>query len=49
MSHEHTVDFKTAFTVERLPNSQVKITGEIPFAELLAERTAALTALGKKC
>jgi trigger factor len=47
MSHEHTVDFKTAFTVERLPNSQVKITGEIPFAELLAERTAALTALGK--
>jgi len=47
MSHSHTVDFKTAFTVEELPDSQVKITGSLPYAELLSERKAALVALGK--
>lgn len=51
MSHSHThtheIDYKTAFVIEKLPNSQVKITGEIPFAELEAERNSALVALGK--
>lgn len=47
MSHEHTVDFKTAFTVEELPDSQVKISGELPYAELESERNAALVTLGK--
>jgi trigger factor len=49
MSKEKTtnVDFKTAFTVEELEGSQVKISGELPYAELASERTAALVALGK--
>jgi trigger factor len=47
MSHSHTVDFKQAFTIEELPDSQVKITGALPYAELLSERKAALVALGK--
>ncbi len=47
MSHSHTVDFKTAFTVEELPDSQVKISGELPYAELQSERSAAIVALGK--
>ncbi len=47
MSHSHTVDFKSAFTVEELPNSQVKISGELPFVELLSEKTAAVVHLGK--
>jgi trigger factor len=47
MSHSHSVDFKTAFTVEELPDSQVKISGELPFAELQSERDAALVTLGK--
>ncbi len=47
MSHSHTTDFKTAFTVEELPDSQVKISGELPYAELESERKAALVALGK--
>lgn len=47
MSHSHTVDYKSAFTVEELPDSQVKISGELPFAELASERTDALVALGK--
>lgn len=47
MSHSHTVNFKTAFIIEELPDSQVKITGELPFVELESERTAALVALGK--
>jgi trigger factor len=45
--HHHNIDFKTAFTVEKEPGSQVKITGEIPFSELLEERTGAIKALGK--
>jgi len=47
MSHSHTTDFKSAFTVEELPDSQVKITGELPYAELESERKAALVSLGK--
>jgi trigger factor len=46
-THTHTVDFKTAFTVEELPNSQVKISGELPYVELASERNAAIVALGK--
>lgn len=45
--HSHSVDFKSAFTVEQLPDSQVKITGELPYVELQSERTPALVALGK--
>lgn len=47
MSNSHTVDYKSAFTIEELPNSQVKISGELPFAELASERTEAVVALGK--
>lgn len=50
MSHEHhhhAVNFKTAFKIEELPDSQVKISGELPYVELESERNAALVALGK--
>lgn len=47
MSHSHSIDFKAAFTIEELPNSQVKITGELPYVELKSERNAALVSLGK--
>ena len=47
MTHTHNVNWKDAFQVEELENAQVKITGELPFAELQSERTAAVTALGK--
>jgi trigger factor len=47
MKHSHTVDFKTAFTIEELPGSEVKISGELPFVELESERNAALVALGR--
>ncbi|MCD5381036.1 MAG: hypothetical protein LR008_00485 [Candidatus Pacebacteria bacterium] len=47
MSHSHSVDFKTAFKVEELPDSKIKISGELPYAELQSERNAALVALGK--
>ena len=47
MSHSHAVDYKSAFTVEELPDSQVKISGELPFIELESERKNALVALGK--
>lgn len=46
-NHNHTVDFKTAFTIENLPDSQVKISGELPYVEVASERTAALIALGR--
>jgi len=45
--HKHEVDFKSAFTVETLDDSQVKISGELPFVELESERTPAIVALGK--
>jgi trigger factor len=44
--HHHDIDFKKAFTVTKEPGSQVKIVGEIPFAELENERKAAIKALG---
>ena len=47
MSHSHSIDYKTAFTVETLPGSQVKISGELPYAEVESERNAAIVALGK--
>ena len=46
-NHHHDIDFKTAFTVEKEAGSQVKITGEIPYSELLSERSGAIKALGK--
>lgn len=45
--HKHDVDFTSAFTVEPLENSKVKISGELPYVELESERTAAIVALGK--
>lgn len=47
MSHSHSVNFKTAFTIETLPDSEIKISGELPFVELESERVAAIVALGK--
>jgi trigger factor len=47
MSHSHNTNWKEAFTIEELPDSQVKITGELSYAELASERNAALVALGK--
>lgn len=44
--HTHAIDVKTAFTVTPEPGSQVKISGEIPFSELQAERPGAIAALG---
>ncbi len=44
--HHHDIDFKKAFTVTKEPGSQVKIVGEIPFAELAHERAAAIKSLG---
>ena len=46
-SHSHSVNFKTAFTIEDLPNSEIKISGELPFVELQSERTAAIVNLGR--
>ncbi len=46
-SHHHDIDFKKAFTVEVEPKSQVKISGEIPYAELEAERANAIKSLGQ--
>ena len=47
MEHSHTINFKTAFTIEQLPDSEIKISGELPFVELESERTAAIVALGR--
>ncbi len=47
MEHKHHVNFKTAFTIETLADSEVKISGELPYVELEAERTAAIVSLGK--
>jgi len=46
-NHTHNINWKDAFTLEELPDSQVKITGELPYAELASERNAAIVALGK--
>lgn len=45
--HHHDIDFKTAFTVTKEAGSQVKIAGEIPFADLESERKGAIKALGQ--
>lgn len=47
MSHTHSIDYKEAFTVEKLGGSQVKISGELPYVEVESEKKAALVALGK--
>ena len=47
MAHTNNVDWKDIFTLEELPDSQVKLSGELPYAELASERNAALVALGK--
>jgi trigger factor len=44
--HTHTIDVKAAFTVTKEPGSQVKIVGDIPYADLESERGAALKSLG---
>jgi len=45
--HTHDVDWKKDFTVETLEQSQIKITGELPFSELAVYRAAAIKHLGK--
>lgn len=45
--HHHHVNFKTAFTIETLPDSEVKISGELPYIEVESERKAAVVALSK--
>jgi trigger factor len=45
--HHHNIDFKQAFTVTKEPSSQIKITGEIPYEELIHERKKAIKALGQ--
>jgi trigger factor len=47
MSHSHSVNFKTAFTIEQLADSEIKISGELPYVELESERTAAIVDLGR--
>ncbi|MEN9920777.1 MAG: hypothetical protein RL538_670 [Candidatus Parcubacteria bacterium] len=47
MEHHHHVNFKTAFTIEQLPESEIKISGELPYVELETERTAAIVDLGR--
>jgi trigger factor len=45
--HHYDIDFKSAFTVSPEGKSTIKITGEIPWPELLNERPAALKKLGQ--
>lgn len=45
--HHHDIDFKSAFTVTPEAGSQVKISGEIPYAELAHERDAAIKKLSE--
>ena len=46
-THSHDIDFKEAFTVTTGEQSEVTITGEIPFSELEKERSAAIKKLGQ--
>jgi trigger factor len=46
-THSHNIDFKKAFTVTKEEKSMVKIAGEIPYEELVAERAGAIKAFGK--
>lgn len=41
------MDFKKDFKVEKTEGSQVKITGEIPFAEVTKHKSAAIKAMGR--
>jgi trigger factor len=45
--HEHSINWKDAFTIEELPDCMIKISGELPYVELASERNAAIVALGK--
>lgn len=45
--HTHDVDWKKDFSVETLEQSQIKISGELPFSELAAHRSQAIKQLGK--
>ena len=47
MEHSHSVNFKTAFTITELPDSEIKISGELSYVELESERTAATVSLGR--
>lgn len=50
MSHQHyhhDIDFKKAFTVTEEGKSTIKITGEIPWSELVSERPAAIKKIGQ--
>ncbi len=44
--HHHNIDFKNAFTVTKEAGSKVKISGEIPWDELVQERSEAIKKLG---
>lgn len=44
--HHHNIDYKQAFTVEPLEKSQVKISGDLPYEFIVAERPGALKKLG---
>jgi trigger factor len=44
--HDHSVDYKTAFTATSKPKSQVTLTGELPVEEIERERSGALATLG---
>jgi FKBP-type peptidyl-prolyl cis-trans isomerase (trigger factor) len=45
--HNHDLDFKKAFTVKKELGSIATIEGEIPYSEIIAERSAAIKTLGK--
>lgn len=45
-NHGHDLDFKTTFSVSPLEKSQVKISGEVPYSEVLKEKSATLKSLG---
>jgi trigger factor len=45
--HHHDIDFKNAFAVSHEAGSTVKITGEIPWSELVEERSGAIKKLGQ--
>jgi trigger factor len=46
-THTHNINYNESFHVEPLAKSEVKISGELPFEEIIAERKGALKALGR--
>jgi FKBP-type peptidyl-prolyl cis-trans isomerase (trigger factor) len=46
-THDHNIDYKNTFTKEDLENSQVKLTGELPYEALAPYREKAVKHLGK--